>query len=365
MHPLKDILIDLCGLTLGNGLPILAHRPAAVQVSYLGNSETTGADHIDYMVIDTKAVPPDVSAFTFTEKLAFLPSSFMVTDVAQLSRFDSPHRDPYFTKTQVGLNDIPPGAFVFATFCNYKKIEPLIMSTWLNILRRVPHSVLWLLKFKGHTVAINNLHRELQAAGIDPSRVIMTKYAPWMHHFGHKSVADLVLDTYIKNGHTTTSDALWAGVPVLTLSGLTLSQRWAGSLLHAMNASESVVYSFKEYEDVAVTLATHNTLRQFFRRKVRANRWTRPPFQTLMWASNFERFLKSTWNLRSSYKRLYPLHVVVVPVEEREKDHYTLTPPKRGDDDGDFIYQWLKYDVELIQVGWDVVMYFVSHHFLT
>uniref|UniRef100_K3WDI4 protein O-GlcNAc transferase n=1 Tax=Globisporangium ultimum (strain ATCC 200006 / CBS 805.95 / DAOM BR144) TaxID=431595 RepID=K3WDI4_GLOUD len=264
------VLIDLNGHTLHSGLSIFQYRPSPVQWSFLGYPMTTGsnaANGIDSFVSDAVATPVESLTQQFTEKLLLLPTHYIVNDHVQM-----------LGHTLEGPRPRLPGVrdhtFVFATFSNWQKMDPSVFSAWMAILARVPSSVLWFLRYAGHDDAEGNLKREADAHGIDgAARLVFSPLAPWVNHTHGKRAADLVLDTTLKNGHTTLLDALFAGVPVLTLEGNRMSNRAGTSALRALDLQHALtVNSLKEYVDVAVFLATHPQVMSKLRAQVEARR---------------------------------------------------------------------------------------------
>ena len=271
-----DILIDLTGYTAHGRTAILAHRPAPVQVSYIGYSGTMGADFIDYIIVDRFLVPPDQQAF-FTERLVHLPDCYLCTD----DRREILGRTP--TRFEYGL---PDAGFVFCCFNNAFKITPVFFDVWMGLLRAVPGSVLWLLD--ANPLARANLAREAAARGVAPERLVFAPRRPVAEHLARHCLADLFLDTLPYNAHVTTADALWAGLPVLTYPGNTFASRVAGSLLHAIGLDELVTTSLDEYEALALRLAREPHLLAQLRARLAQNRQTHALFDTARFTRNIE-----------------------------------------------------------------------------
>ncbi|TYZ63995.1 hypothetical protein PybrP1_005665 [[Pythium] brassicae (nom. inval.)] len=294
------VLVDLNGHTLHSGLPLFAFRPSPVQIAFLGYPMTTGSAAIDFVVSDAVATPAEASSSLFTEKLLLLPTHYIVNDHMQLLGHTVEGEQPALVP-----DDGPPaggatGVFVFATFSNWQKIDPSIFRAWMSILARVPNSVLWFLRFPGHEDATRNLRQEAKALGVDgDTRLVFSKMVPWIQHTHAKRAADLVLDTALKNGHTTMLDALMAGVPVVTLEGSRMSTRAGSSALASLDLRALVVNSYKEYEDVAVHLAAHPALLRRARAQFEANRLQFPLFDTRKYAHNFEAAIKSVWAVKA------------------------------------------------------------------
>jgi protein O-GlcNAc transferase len=278
-----DILIDLKGYTHQARPAIAAHRPAPVQVSYLGYPATMGADFIDYIIVDQFVVPASQQPF-FSERLVHLPGSYQVNDRQRQTATASASRQ------NCGL---PSEGLVLCSFNNSYKISPAIFDIWMGLLRSVPGSVLWLLKTNG--LVESNLRSEAGKRGVDSGRLIFAPVVPQAEHLGRHRHADLFLDTLPCNAHTTASDALWAGLPVLTCSGETFAGRVAGSLLTAIGMTELVTGSLEEYEQMAQVLA-HDPQRLIaLRRKLERNRDASPLFD----------LPKSTRNIEAAYTRMW------------------------------------------------------------
>jgi len=279
------ILIDLMGHTKGSKLAICAYRPAPVQVTYLGYPGGTGAEFFDYMITD-KIITPEEHGSFYSENLVYMPHSYQAND--RLQRI----ADKAWVREDVGL---PDKGFVFCSFSQPFKIEPVMFDVWMNILRQVPGSVLWLL-CKNMT-AEENLKRAAESRRISAERLVFAKKLPKSEHLARQKHADLVLDTRIYNGHTTSSDALWAGVPVITLQGTHFASRVSASLLNAVGLPELITHSLKEYEELAVRLASSRSELQAIRDRLAKNRFTEPLFDTPRFAKNLEKAYKEMWKI--------------------------------------------------------------------
>ncbi len=238
-----DVLIDLHGLTSGTRPDILSYRPAPVQLTYLGYPGSTALPCIDYVIADRYVLPPELAPF-FTEKPLYVPDCFQINDRKRII-------GPRPTRTEAGL---PEDAFVYCSFNNNFKITEPVFRHWMNILRRVPNSVLWMVS--DHQVVRDNLRAQAQAQGVDPGRLYFAERAAPAAYLARYGVADLFLDTIPFNAGTTASDALWVGLPLLTCSGQTFCSRMAGSLLHAVGLPELITHSLQDYEELAVQLAS-------------------------------------------------------------------------------------------------------------
>ena len=236
-----DILVDLQGQTLGARANMLAYRPAPIQITYLGLPATTGLPFIDHVIADRFLIPEDAQRW-HSEKVLYMPDVYQVSDRQR-------RHAPAPTRAACGL---PEDAFVFCSFNNNYKITPAMFRTWMNILRRVPGSVLWLLA--DNTWAQANLQREAQACGVQPERLIFATRALPPDYLARYAVADLFLDCHPFNGGTTANDALWMGLPVLTCAGQTFASRMAGALLTAVRLPELITTNLVDYEERAVAL---------------------------------------------------------------------------------------------------------------
>jgi predicted O-linked N-acetylglucosamine transferase (SPINDLY family) len=263
-----DIAVDLKGHTKDARPRILGHRPAPIQVNYLGYPGSMGADFIDYVIVDPFVVPADQQP-NFTEKLVHLPDCYQVND----SHREIAERTP--SHTECGL---PERAFVFCCFNHNYKLTPAFFDIWMRLLQRVPGSILWLLG--DNQWAIENLRREALTRGIDPGRLIFAPRMQLADHLARHRLADLFLDTLPVNAHTTASDALWAGLPILTCAGKSLAARVAGSLLYAMGLPELVTRNLEEYEETALRLAMQPRALKSVKEKLEQNRATTPLFNT-------------------------------------------------------------------------------------
>ncbi|MBV5289644.1 MAG: tetratricopeptide repeat protein [Pelodictyon phaeoclathratiforme] len=301
-----DIAIDLKGVTQYARPGMFALRAAPIQVSYLGFPATMGAEYIDYLIADRTLIP-ESSRYGYTEKIVYLPDSYQVNDTKRLIA------ERVFTRKECGL---PEKGFVFCCFNNNYKITPVTFDGWMRILKRVEGSVLWLLG--GNPKAVENLRKESTERGVDAERLIFAKRMPLAEHLARHRIADLFLDTFPCNAHTTASDALWAGLPLLTLAGETFAARVAASLLNAIQLPELITFTQEKYEALAIELATNPEKLIAIRQKLEKNRLTTPLFDT-------ERF---THHLEEAYGVMYeryqeglpPGHIVSLPSAEGRKE---------------------------------------------
>lgn len=275
-----DILLDLKGYTQDARIKILAHEPAPIQVNYLGFPGSMGAPFIDYIVADRHVAPFDDQAL-FDEKIIHLPHCYQPNDRQR------PEPEDGLSRTAFGLAE---DAFVFCCFNSLYKITAALFDIWMRLLREKPGSMLWLLD--SSPLAAENLRREAELRGIDPQRLVFAPFVGAERHLARLGLADLFLDTFPVNAHTTASEALWAGLPILTCSGQTFASRVAGSLLHAIGLPELVTSTLSAYEDVARSLAHEPGRLTEIRRRLGANRLTTPLFDTERYTRNFEGALK-------------------------------------------------------------------------
>jgi protein O-GlcNAc transferase len=239
-----DIAVDLTGFTLGCRPGIFSRRPAPVQVSFLGFPATMGVPYIDYIIADDFVIPEGVEA-GYSEKVARLPGCFQPNDERRAAFHDAPP----FSRSAAGL---PESALVLCSFNNSYKLNPRFFDIWTRVMKRAPGSVLWLL---GEDALVQkNLFDEAGARGIDPDRIVFAPRVPYAEHLARLKLADLFLDTLPFNAGATASDALWAGLPLLTCAGEAFAARMAGSLLCALRLPELVTSSAAEYEERAIEL---------------------------------------------------------------------------------------------------------------
>jgi predicted O-linked N-acetylglucosamine transferase (SPINDLY family) len=283
-----DILIDLKGYTHRARPAISAYHPAPVQVSYLGYPATMGADFIDYIIVDPFVVPGSQQPF-FSESLVHLPGSYQVND--RRREVAGAHA----SRQECGL---PAEGLVFCSFNNSYKLSPVFFDIWMRLLRSIPGSVLWLLE--GNELVKGNLHSEAEKRGVDSGRLVFAPIVPSAVHLARHQHADLFLDTVPCNAHTTASDALWAGLPVLTCSGDTFAGRVAGSLLMAIGMPELITESLEEYEQAALALASDPRRLIALRQKLQKNRDASALFNLPKLTGNIEAAYARMWQTRLS-----------------------------------------------------------------
>ena len=281
-----DIAVDLKGHTRHARPGILAHRPAPVQASYLGYPGTTGAGFIDYVIADKTVLPFDQQPF-YTEMIVHLPECYQVNASNRKIAARAP------TRPEAGL---PDQGFVFCCFSNNYKISPDVFDVWMRLLRAVAGSVLWLLKDNGAAQA--NLRNAAAARGIDPARLVFAGRLEPAEHLARHRLADLFVDTLPYNAHTTASDALWAGLPLLTCQGTAFPGRVAASLLLATGLPELATNSLDEYEALALRLATDAPLLRDLRQRLVQYRSTCPLFDTDRFRRHLEIAYATMWDIQ-------------------------------------------------------------------
>jgi len=277
-----DVAVDLGGFTADTRTGIFAYRAAPIQVSYIGYLGTMGAQYYDYLLAD-KTIIPEGSQEFYSEKIVYLPS-YQSNDRKRLIS------DRIFMRKELGL---PKKGFVFCCFSNNYKILPDTFSGWMRILKAVEGSVLFL--YAENKWAEDNLKIEVKARGIDISRLVFGGYMSTEEYLARYKACDLFLDTFPYNAGTTASDALWAGLPVLTLMGRSFASRVAASLLNAVGLPELITSTQEEYEALAIELALNPHKLADIKLKLAKNRLTTPLFDTPLF----------TKNLESAYTKMY------------------------------------------------------------
>jgi predicted O-linked N-acetylglucosamine transferase (SPINDLY family) len=279
-----DIAVDLMGYTGECRSWILARRPAPIQVNYLGFPGTMGADHTDYIIADETVIPIE-SQGHYTEKIAYLPDCFLPVD-----------RERRIAERPSSLREagLPETGFIFASFNNTYKFSPQMFDVWMRLLHAIPGSVLWLPK--SHPAAVRNLLREAELRGVAPGRLV---FAPVVlapgDHLARLRLADVFLDTLPYNAHTTAVDALWAGLPVLTLRGKSFAGRVASSLLQTLGLPELIADSLDAYEAKALALARDPNALAAIKNTLAARRKDSPLFDTERFTRHLESALVTMW----------------------------------------------------------------------
>jgi len=271
-----DIAVDLKGFTKNARVGIFSYRAAPIQVSYIGYPGTMATDYIDYLIADETIIPNESQKF-YSEKIVYMPSSYQPNDRKKVIS------EKIFSRSELGL---PEKGFVYCCFNNNFKINPAIFQLWAAILNEVHESVLWLLE--DNPESINNIKNEAYLRGINPNRIIAAKRMNLPEHLARHRCADLFLDTNPYNAHTTASDALWAGLPILTLMGNSFPSRVGASLLNAIELPELITKSNEEYVNKAIELAKNPQKLAVIKIKLMKNKLTTALFDTDLYTSNIE-----------------------------------------------------------------------------
>ncbi|MDC0152987.1 hypothetical protein OAI81_01830 [Candidatus Pelagibacter sp.] len=291
-----DIAIDLMCFTKYHKFGIFVKRCAPIQVNYLGYPGTSGTNYLDYIIADKILIPKESQKY-YSEKIVYLPDTYQANDSTKRIS------DKIFTREKLGL---PKDGFVFCCFNNNYKITPQVFDVWMRLLERVENSVLWILS---ENINISkNLKKEATLRGVDFNRIVFAERIKMNEHLARQKVADLFIDTFPYTGHTTASDALWVGLPVLTRIGKSFASRVSASLLNAIGLSELATNSEKEYEDLAIELATNSAKLEETKNKLKNNKNTKPLFNTQIFARNIEK----------AYSLMYERYLKNLPLDNIE-----------------------------------------------
>lgn len=292
-----DIAIDLNGYTANSRAEIFAMRHAPIQVNHLGYPGTLGANFIDYIIADQTVIPEERMS-DYSEQIVYLPNTYWFNDsTKEIS-------DRRFSRAELGL---PDDRFVFCCFNNSYKITPDVFDIWMRLLSSVEGSVLWLLE--GNLIATDHLRREAEKRGVSPDRLVFAPRMALPDHLARHRQADLFLDTFYYNAHTTASDALWTGLPVLTCPGETFASRVAASMLNAIGLPDLIAQSPAGYEALAMELANNLPKLAGIKARLEKNRRTYPLFDTALFTQHIETAYSSMWERYQS--GLPPLHIHV------------------------------------------------------
>jgi predicted O-linked N-acetylglucosamine transferase (SPINDLY family) len=278
-----DVAVDLMGFTAGNLADIYRYRPAPIQACFLGYPGTTGLDCIDYLIADSIVVP-EKQQHNYTEKVVSLPHAYQPNDQKR-ERPETPG-----PRSAFGL---PDTAFVYCCFNANYKLTPDVFDGWMRILAKVEHGVLWVLQHDEE--GRHNLRRAAESRGVSGGRLFFAPRAPLTEYLGRFRLADLFLDTLPYNAHTTASEALWMGLPLLTRIGNTFAGRVAASVLTAAGLPELITHSAEEYEARAIELARESALLSAIRNKIEQNRATCPLFDTARFTRHIEAAYLEMW----------------------------------------------------------------------
>ena len=282
-----DIAVDLMGHTKRNKFKIFAERCANIQISYIGYLGSQGSNFIDYIIADKITIPKKNQKY-FAEKIIYMPDTFLINDSRKkISK-------KIFKKEELGL---PKDAFVFCCFNQLFKLNPETFDIWMNLLKKINNSVLWILP--QNNAAAKNLQKEAELRNIDPKRIIFAQRMKMSEHLARQKSADLFIDTFPFTAATAACDALWAGLPVITRIGETFVSRVAASLLNAIDLPELITYSKTEYENKVIELASNTNILKEIKNKLYKNKYSKPLFNTKLFTDNLEK----------AYLEIYKKHI--------------------------------------------------------
>jgi len=271
-----DIAVDLMGFTKHNRIKVFANKCAPIQVNFLGYPGTLGAKFIDYIISD-KIIIPKENQKNFSEKIIYLPNTYQPNDSQRKIS------NKIFSKKELGL---PEKGFIFCCFNGSYKIMPNVFNIWMRLLKNVKNSVLWLIK--DNPTAVLNLKNEAKLKNINPDRIIFAEITSLPVHLARHKFADLFIDTFPCAAHTTCSDALWTGLPVLSRIGESMVSRVPGSLLSSIGLSELITYTEQEYENLAIELAINSSKLEKIKQKLKKNILSKPLFNSELYRDNIE-----------------------------------------------------------------------------
>jgi protein O-GlcNAc transferase len=278
-----NILVDLVGFMQGHRMGICAQQPAPVQVRYLGMAGTTGADFFDYIIVD-RTIVPDAHVHYYSEAPVYMPHCYQLNDDRQTVA------EVNYTRSEFGL---PDNALVYCSFASHYKLDPIMFAAWMRIIKQVANSVLWLTP--GSKIAERNLSAQASAHGINSKRLVFADRLSKDQHLARLKLVDLALDTRLVSGAATTSDALWSGIPVITLVGNHFASRMSASLLRAMGIDELVVDDLAGYEALAVKLGNKRSRLKTLQRKVVEQKKRGNLFNTVQMVRNLEMAFDTMW----------------------------------------------------------------------
>ena len=293
-----DIAVDLSGITSEARPQIFTNRAAPIQINYLGFTSTLGTQCHDYVIGDPTVIPVESRQY-YTEKVVHLPCVMPFDTTHNLSPFKT-------TRSEAGL---PPEGFIFCSFNQHFKINPETYDVWMSILKRVPGSYLWISQ-PYEPEAIPNLKKEAAKRGVDPERIIFANRIRVVEqHLARIALADLFLDTFPYNAHTSAIDTLWTGVPIVTRMGRSFASRLAGSLLKSVGLDKLITKDYKEYEELVVDLALNPEKLKKYRKLLEKNKSTHRLFNTKLYTQNYEKALTLMYDNYLAGKS--PDHIVI------------------------------------------------------
>jgi len=279
-----DILIDLVGYTGYPRPDIMARKPAPIQINYLGYPGTTGAKFINYLIADRIVIPPSEKKY-YSEEILYMPNCYQICSPQRISRIPVKRSD-------FGLPE-DPSVIVFCCFNRQEKIEPPIFDAWIRILKKVPKSVFWL--YSNSQLAEKNLRKYFVKSGLKSNRLIFAERISLEKHLARIRLSDIALDTHIYSGGATTANILWAGVPVITIYGKHYLSRMSSSIINSLGLSELITKNIKEYEALAIELATSPAKLKSIRKALAANKKTYPLFNSKLFTKDLETIYKRVW----------------------------------------------------------------------
>ena len=292
-----DIAIDLKGYTKDARTGVFAYRAAPLQINYLGYPGTMGCDFIDYIIADKITIPEQYGPY-YNESIIRVPHSYQANDNTRIIS------NCNITRAQVGL---PEHGFVFCCFNNNYKISPAEFDIWMRLLKTVEGSVLWL--YRANEYAQENLQLEAEKRGVPRDRLVFAELIPHAEHLARQRLADLFIDTFNYNAHTTASDALWAGLPVVTKLGKGFAARVGGSILTAVGLPELITQTEQEYEVLILELATNPHRLSAIKQKLEHNRMAKPFFNTEMFTKHLENGYQQAYQLYFDNKKPKAIYV--------------------------------------------------------
>lgn len=276
-----DIAVDLKGYTKHSRTGIFRKRCAPIQINYLGYPGTMGTNNYDYIIADQIIIDKNDTQF-YEEKILLMPNCYQVNDSKRRIS------DKNFTKYELGL---PEDVFIFCCFNNNYKITPEIYDVWMEILKNIDKSILWLLE--DNEYAVKNLKKEAEKRGVGQDRIIFSQRMDLPEHLARHKQADLFLDTYPYNAHTTASDALWSGLPLITYKGKSFASRVAASLLTSLGMDELIANSLQDYKNMAINMAKNENIIEEYKLKIDKNKTTMPLFNSSLFVEELEKIFKT------------------------------------------------------------------------
>ena len=292
-----DIAIDLKGYTYNSRSKLFAYVLAPIQINYLGYPGTLGTSFIDYLVADKTLIPTEQRS-NYSEKIIFLPNSYQPNDCKRSISKKNTTRDDF---------DLPKDSFIFCCFNTTYKITPVELDIWSRVLKKVENSILWLID--SNEITKKNLLSNFRKKNIDPKRIIFAKNIPHDEHLERIKHVDLFLDTFNYNAHTTCSDTLWSGTPIVTKIGDQFAARVASSLLKSMNLNELITTSNKEYENLIIELANNKHKLKKIKDKISNNLSKSPLFDTKKYSRNFEKALTQAYKYNLQEKEVCDIEI--------------------------------------------------------